>query len=85
MHIFTLTQKHILQRRSISQEAHSALAVAMNAVGARSNTGEGGEHKSRYGNETQSAIKQVASGRFGVDIHYLTNANEIQIKVAQVN
>jgi glutamate synthase (NADPH/NADH) len=73
---------------SISIEAHSTLAVAMNRVGARSNTGEGGEHISRYSeveehNSARSAIKQVASGRFGVTIHYLTNADEIQIKMAQ--
>ena len=73
---------------SISIEAHSTLALAMNRVGGQSNTGEGGEHISRYeptpdGQSTRSAIKQVASGRFGVTIHYLTNSNEIQIKMAQ--
>ena len=73
---------------SISIEAHSTLALAMNRIGGQSNTGEGGEHISRYeptadGQSTRSAIKQVASGRFGVTIHYLTNANEIQIKMAQ--
>jgi glutamate synthase (NADPH/NADH) len=73
---------------SISIEAHSTLAVAMNRLGARSNTGEGGEHISRYEDvdphhSARSAIKQVASGRFGVTIHYLTNADEIQIKMAQ--
>lgn len=73
---------------SISIEAHSTLAIAMNRLNARSNTGEGGEHISRYepapdGNSTRSAIKQVASGRFGVSIYYLTNSDEIQIKMAQ--
>ena len=73
---------------SISIEAHSTLALAMNRIGGQSNTGEGGEHISRYeptpdGQSTRSAIKQVASGRFGVTIHYLTNSNEIQIKMAQ--
>ena len=73
---------------SISIEAHSTLALAMNKIGGQSNTGEGGEHISRYeatadGESTRSAIKQVASGRFGVTIHYLTNSNEIQIKMAQ--
>lgn len=73
---------------SISIEAHSTLAIAMNKIGGKSNTGEGGEHISRYepsqdGQNTRSAIKQVASGRFGVTIHYLTNSDEIQIKMAQ--
>ena len=73
---------------SISIEAHSTLAIAMNKLGGQSNTGEGGEHISRYeptaqGESTRSAIKQVASGRFGVTIHYLTNSSEIQIKMAQ--
>ncbi len=68
---------------SISQEAHEALAIAMNRVGGKSNTGEGGEHPSRYHDERRSAIKQVASGRFGVTSAYLVNADEIQIKMAQ--
>jgi glutamate synthase (ferredoxin) len=74
---------------SISQEAHEALAVAMNRLGGKSNTGEGGEDAERYawtndrGDSKSSAIKQVASGRFGVTIHYLSNAREIQIKMAQ--
>jgi len=73
---------------SISKEAHEALAIAMNEIGGRSNTGEGGEDKKRFkpdenGISKRSAIKQVASGRFGVDTHYLVNADEIQIKVAQ--
>lgn len=73
---------------SISQEAHEALAIAMNRIGGRSNSGEGGEQVSRFipdenGDSRRSAIKQVASGRFGVTSHYLVNADEIQIKVAQ--
>lgn len=73
---------------SISKEAHECLAIAMNRLGARSNSGEGGENAERYkkepnGDLKSSAIKQVASGRFGVNIEYLTNAKEIQIKVAQ--
>ncbi|KHE70259.1 glutamate synthase large subunit [Halobacillus sp. BBL2006] len=73
---------------SISQEAHEALAIAMNRIGGRSNSGEGGEDARRFtpeenGDSKRSAIKQVASGRFGVSSHYLVNADEIQIKVAQ--
>ncbi|MEO3945550.1 glutamate synthase large subunit [Gorillibacterium sp. CAU 1737] len=73
---------------SISQEAHEALAIAMNRIGGKSNTGEGGEHPNRFtpdanGDSRRSAIKQVASGRFGVTSHYLVNADEIQIKMAQ--
>ena len=73
---------------SISKEAHEALAVAMNRIGGRSNTGEGGEDPLRYfleanGDSKNSAIKQVASGRFGVTSHYLVNAKELQIKLAQ--
>jgi glutamate synthase (NADPH/NADH) large chain/glutamate synthase (ferredoxin) len=73
---------------SISREAHETLAIAMNRLGGRSNTGEGGEDPSRYapdpnGDRRRSAIKQVASGRFGVTIHYLVNADELQIKMAQ--
>jgi len=68
---------------SISQEAHETLAVAMNTIGAKSNSGEGGEDPSRYGTEKNSSIKQVASGRFGVTPEYLRSATEIQIKVAQ--
>src|SRR5206468_10827208 len=73
---------------SISQEAHEALAVAMNRIGGRSNTGEGGEDPARYvlepnGDSKNSAIKQVASGRFGVTSNYLVNARELQIKMAQ--
>lgn len=68
---------------SISQEAHECMAVAMNTLGGRSNSGEGGERPERYGTNKNSAIKQVASGRFGVDSAYLCSANEIQIKMAQ--
>ena len=69
---------------SISQEAHETLAVAMNQLGAKSNTGEGGEDPDRlYDPTRRSAIKQVASGRFGVTSEYLTNADDIQIKMAQ--
>lgn len=68
---------------SISKEAHEALAIAMNAIGGRSNTGEGGEDPQRFGSERNSKIKQVASGRFGVTNNYLVNADELQIKVAQ--
>jgi glutamate synthase (NADPH/NADH) large chain/glutamate synthase (ferredoxin) len=73
---------------SISREAHETLAIAMNRLGGRSNTGEGGEDPARYqpdpnGDQRRSAIKQVASGRFGVTIHYLVNADELQIKMAQ--
>jgi len=73
---------------SISHEAHSTLAIAMNRIGAKSNSGEGGEDPARFlpkdnGDWERSAIKQVASGRFGVTSYYLTNADEIQIKMAQ--
>ena len=73
---------------SISAEAHETLAIAMNRLGARSNTGEGGEDPERYltlpnGDSKRSAIKQVASGRFGVTSEYLVNADDIQIKMAQ--
>ncbi len=68
---------------SISKEAHETLAIAMNRLGGKSNTGEGGEDAERFGTEKNSAIKQVASGRFGVTSAYLVSANEIQIKMAQ--
>jgi glutamate synthase (NADPH/NADH) large chain len=69
---------------SISKEAHETLAIAMNMLGAKSNTGEGGEDPERlYDPQRRSAIKQVASGRFGVTSEYLTNADDIQIKMAQ--
>jgi glutamate synthase (NADPH/NADH) large chain len=68
---------------SISKEAHEAIAIAMNTIGGRSNTGEGGENPKRFDTQKQSAVKQVASGRFGVTNNYLTHADEIQIKIAQ--
>ncbi len=68
---------------SISEEAHTCMAIAMNRLGGRSNSGEGGEDPTRFGTEKNSAIKQVASGRFGVTSAYLCSANEIQIKMAQ--
>ncbi len=73
---------------SISQEVHETLAIAMNRLGAKSNTGEGGEDPARYtpdasGDQRRSAIKQVASGRFGVTSEYLVNADDLQIKIAQ--
>ena len=73
---------------SISREAHETIAIAMNRIGGRSNTGEGGEDPERFkplanGDSVRSAIKQVASGRFGVTTEYLVNADEIQIKIAQ--
>ena len=68
---------------SLSPEAHETLAIALNRVGGRSNCGEGGEDPARFGTERSSAIKQVASGRFGVTPAYLANAVELQIKIAQ--
>ena len=73
---------------SISKEAHETLAIAMNRIGGKSNTGEGGEDPARFlplpnGDSRRSAIKQIASGRFGVTISYLANADELQIKMAQ--
>src|SRR6202030_1656408 len=73
---------------SISREAHTTLAIAMNRIGGKSNTGEGGEEEGRFvpdarGDLRRSAIKQVASARFGVTTHYLVNADELQIKMAQ--
>ncbi len=73
---------------SISKEAHETLAIAMNRIGAKSNTGEGGEDDARYipdanGDSRRSAVKQVASGRFGVTANYLVNADDLQIKIAQ--
>ncbi|MDH5648425.1 MAG: glutamate synthase large subunit [Gammaproteobacteria bacterium] len=68
---------------ALSPEAHEALAIAMNRLGGRSNSGEGGEDPARYGTEKRSKIKQVASGRFGVTPHYLVNAEVLQIKIAQ--
>ncbi len=90
------TEKEIVRRfvtgamsfGSISKEAHETLAIAMNRIGGKSNTGEGGEDPIRFiplpnGDSKRSAIKQVASGRFGVTINYLTNADELQIKIVQ--
>ncbi len=68
---------------ALSPEAHEALAIAMNRLGARSNSGEGGEDPARYGTERMSRIKQVASGRFGVTAEYLVHADVLQIKIAQ--
>ena len=73
---------------SLSREAHETIAIALNRLGGRSNTGEGGEDPARYeaepgGDSRRSAIKQVASGRFGVNAHYLVNADQLQIKMAQ--
>ena len=68
---------------ALSPEAHETLAQAMNQLGGRSNSGEGGEDKARYGTDKMSKIKQIASGRFGVTPHYLVNAEVLQIKVAQ--
>ncbi|MGA2926007.1 MAG: glutamate synthase large subunit, partial [Solirubrobacteraceae bacterium] len=73
---------------ALSREAHETLAIAMNRIGAKSNTGEGGEDPARYtpdpnGDMRRSAIKQIASGRFGVHVHYLVNADQLQIKMAQ--
>ena len=68
---------------ALSPEAHEVLAIAMNRIGARSGSGEGGEDPARYGTERNSAVKQVASGRFGVTPAYLASAAEIQIKIAQ--
>lgn len=73
---------------ALSKEAHETLAIAMNRIGGKSNSGEGGEDPDRFtpdenGDFRRSAIKQVASGRFGVTSYYLTNADEVQIKMAQ--
>ncbi len=68
---------------ALSPEAHETLAIAMNRIGGRSNSGEGGEHISRYGTEKRSKIRQVASGRFGVTPMYLSHAEVLQIKIAQ--
>ncbi|HEX8325784.1 MAG TPA: glutamate synthase large subunit [Tepidisphaeraceae bacterium] len=68
---------------SISRESHETLAIAMNTIGGKSNTGEGGEDPERFADKRRSAIKQIASGRFGVTTEYLVNADELQIKMAQ--
>ena len=68
---------------SLGAEAHETLAIAMNRIGGRSNSGEGGEDPSRFGTDRNSAIKQVASARFGVTAEYLVSADELQIKISQ--
>ena len=68
---------------ALSAEAHETVAIALNRLGARANSGEGGEDPSRYGGERNSKIKQVASGRFGVTAEYAVSAEELQIKIAQ--
>lgn len=73
---------------SISKEAHETIAIAMNRLGAMSNSGEGGEDEERYkplpnGDLKKTFVKQIASGRFGVNISYMVNAGELQIKMAQ--
>ena len=87
-HIFRRFATGAMSFGSISHEAHSTLAIAMNRIGGKSNSGEGGEDPVRFdkkpnGDWERSAIKQVASGRFGVTSYYLTNADELQIKMAQ--
>ena len=81
--IFARFSTAAMSMGSISLEAHTVLAEAMNRIGGKSNSGEGGEDPARYGTMLNSKIKQVASGRFGVTPEYLRNADEIQIKVAQ--
>ncbi len=83
-----LRHRRDVARLAVSRESHETLAIAMNRLGGKSNTGEGGEDPVRYtpdpnGDLRRSAIKQVASGRFGVNINYLVNADELQIKMAQ--
>ncbi|MFT6899438.1 MAG: glutamate synthase (NADPH/NADH) large chain, partial [Paraglaciecola sp.] len=81
--LFTRFDTAAMSIGALSPEAHEALAIAMNRLGGRSNSGEGGEDATRFNTEKNSKIKQVASGRFGVTPHYLVNAEVIQIKVAQ--
>lgn len=81
--IVTRFQTGAMSFGSLSKEAHETLALAMNSIGGKSNTGEGGEDPERFGTERNSAVKQVASGRFGVTSSYLCSAKEIQIKMAQ--
>lgn len=81
--LFTRFDTAAMSIGALSPEAHEALAIAMNRLGGRSNSGEGGEDPKRFNTEKNSKIKQVASGRFGVTPHYLVNAEVIQIKVAQ--
>ncbi|MDC8832554.1 glutamate synthase large subunit [Alteromonas gilva] len=82
-HLYTRFDTAAMSIGALSPEAHEALAIAMNRLGGKSNSGEGGEDPKRFNTERNSKIKQVASGRFGVTPHYLVNANVIQIKVAQ--
>ncbi|HEY5890044.1 MAG TPA: glutamate synthase large subunit [Acidimicrobiia bacterium] len=82
-HIMRRFTTAAMSHGSLSKEAHQTLAEAMNLIGARSNSGEGGEDPARYGTKFNSAIKQVASGRFGVTPAYLESAEELQIKMAQ--
>ncbi|RUO26327.1 glutamate synthase large subunit [Aliidiomarina minuta] len=82
-HLFKRFDTAAMSIGALSPEAHESLAIAMNRLGGHSNSGEGGEDPARFGNERNSRIKQVASGRFGVTPHYLINADIIQIKVAQ--
>jgi glutamate synthase (NADPH/NADH) large chain len=81
--LFTRFDTAAMSIGALSPEAHEALAIAMNRLGGKSNSGEGGEDPTRFNTEKNSKIKQVASGRFGVTPHYLVNAEVIQIKVAQ--
>ena len=84
--VSTITKRFVtgaMSFGSISREAHEAMAVAMNAIGGKSNTGEGGELPERFATNARSSIKQIASGRFGVTTEYLVNADELQIKIAQ--
>lgn len=81
--IFTRFDSAAMSLGALSPEAHEALAVAMNTLGGRSNSGEGGEDPARHGTEKRSKIKQIASGRFGVTAEYLRSADVMQIKVAQ--
>ncbi|MFT5311742.1 MAG: glutamate synthase (NADPH/NADH) large chain [Paraglaciecola sp.] len=82
-HLFSRFDTAAMSIGALSPEAHEALAIAMNRLGGKSNSGEGGEDPARFNTEKNSKIKQVASGRFGVTPHYLVNAEVIQIKVAQ--
>ncbi|KEK29201.1 glutamate synthase large subunit [Shewanella xiamenensis] len=82
-HLFPRFDSAAMSIGALSPEAHEALAIAMNRLGGRSNSGEGGEDARRFNTERNSAIKQIASARFGVTAHYLVNADVLQIKVAQ--
>ena len=82
-HIYPRFDTAAMSIGALSPEAHESLAIAMNRLGGRSNSGEGGEDSRRFKSERNSAIKQIASGRFGVNAHYLVNADVLQIKVAQ--